>query len=315
MRSSVFYTSSEAGIDLGIVPRAQIVPSPEETRRSEITSYLSVALREAEGEQTLVDYSVFAPTLIAPGTTFVLDVWAYSPADREQVLRRAARQQRKVEVGSRGGLAMPLNVELVFRLTLDGFEVDRPLESFFWAREPANVSFLIRAPADLAAGVHAGQVEVFHHGMPIVRLLFEVTIGVVSTAAIPKDPQESRQGENRIRSAYASYSSKDRPIVVQRVQGISAVGVDVFLDVISLRAGQHWEEQLLRNIRECDTFYLFWSSNARESKYVEREWRFALDQRGLDFIHPIPLTDPRVAPPPDELADLHFRDIFLMFME
>ena len=92
------------------------------------------------------------------------------------------------------------------------------------------------------------------------------------------------------------------------------MGVDVFLDVLSLRAGQMWEQELMKNIKDRDIFYLFWSPQARESKYVEREWKFALKKRGLDFIHPIPLTDPEDAPPPPELKDLHFRDIYLMYM-
>jgi hypothetical protein len=72
---------------------------------------------------------------------------------------------------------------------------------------------------------------------------------------------------------------------------------------------------MLKNIKGRDIFYLFWSPNAKQSKYVEREWKFALDQRGIDFIHPIPLTDPEKAPPPAELAGLHFRDIYLMCMD
>jgi len=41
---------------------------------------------------------------------------------------------------------------------------------------------------------------------------------------------------------------------------------------------------------------------------VEREWRHALDNRGLDFICPLPLQDPREASPPKELEGLHFND-------
>jgi len=36
-----------------------------------------------------------------------------------------------------------------------------------------------------------------------------------------------------------------------------------------------------------------------------------LEMRGLDFIDPIPLTDPRVSPPPKELSRLHFNDLYI----
>jgi hypothetical protein len=93
-----------------------------------------------------------------------------------------------------------------------------------------------------------------------------------------------------------------------------AAGIEVFVDVLSLRAGDAWEEQLIKNIREKDIFYLFWSVEASKSQWVEREWRYALSERGIDFIHPIPLSDPREAPPPPELAGRHFNDLILAYL-
>jgi len=41
------------------------------------------------------------------------------------------------------------------------------------------------------------------------------------------------------------------------------------------------------------------------SSDIEREWRYALRLRGIDFIDAIPLDPPKVAPPPPELTTLH----------
>jgi hypothetical protein len=123
--------------------------------------------------------------------------------------------------------------------------------------------------------------------------------------------REVGQKQQKIQSAFASYSTRDKDQVVPRVQGISAAGVDVFLDVVSLRAGERWEESLWKAIKSCDVFYLFWSENARKSRNVEREWRYALQHRGLECFHPIPLQDPHEIPPPEELSSLHFNDVFL----
>ncbi|MBN1458943.1 MAG: TIR domain-containing protein [Armatimonadetes bacterium] len=284
-------------------------------RRETISSYLLVPMRDSEGQQQLVDFSLFSPSQIAAGSSFIIDVWAYPPPDRDEMLKRAARQRRNVEIGSRGGVNAPLNVGLSMSLELDRFSVDNPCETFWWSGRTANVGFYVTAPVNLPPATYAGRVIISHGGMLIVRLLFEITVGERNAASGQCNPGEVRKDHSRVRSAFASYSSKDRPLVVQRVQGMSAVGVDVFLDVLSIRAGQKWEDELLRNIRDRDVFYLFWSPNARNSKYVEREWRFALDQRGIDFIHPVPIADPQEAPPPVELSGLHFRDVYLMCLE
>jgi hypothetical protein len=61
-------------------------------------------------------------------------------------------------------------------------------------------------------------------------------------------------------------------------------------------------------------FYLFWSKNASKSEWVEREWKCALNHGGIDFIDPVPLVSPDEAPPPSELAELHFNDWVLAFI-
>jgi hypothetical protein len=41
--------------------------------------------------------------------------------------------------------------------------------------------------------------------------------------------------------------------------------------------------------------------------WVEKEWRCAMNQRGIDIIYPIPLVDPAIVKPPVELREhVHF---------
>jgi hypothetical protein len=91
--------------------------------------------------------------------------------------------------------------------------------------------------------------------------------------------------------------------------------LDIFLDVLSLRSGQDWEQQLRLQIPAKDVFFLFWSANAACSMEVEKEWRLALELRGLEYIDPVPLVDPRESPPPKELASLHFNDLYLAYIQ
>src|SRR6185295_5615012 len=91
-------------------------------------------------------------------------------------------------------------------------------------------------------------------------------------------------GENLV--AFASYSSHDRDQVLARVQGMKAAvpTLDIFLDVISLRAGDDWHDRIRQEVIARDVFYLFWSKSASQSKWVDWEWRCALAERGLSTI-------------------------------
>ena len=118
------------------------------------------------------------------------------------------------------------------------------------------------------------------------------------------------------RSAFASYSSKNKDEVLARIQGIKTVApdLDVFFDRATLKPGDRWRDELEKNIQSREVFYLFWSEHAAASEWVSKEWKLALEKRGLDYIQPIPLQRPNVAPPPQELAELHFNDRWLAYM-
>ena len=89
--------------------------------------------------------------------------------------------------------------------------------------------------------------------------------------------------------------------------------MNVFFDVESLRSGEDWESALRREIERRDILYLCWSHHARASKWVEHEWRYALENKGLDAIEPIPLVSPAECPPPEELKSKHFNDTALLY--
>ncbi len=88
--------------------------------------------------------------------------------------------------------------------------------------------------------------------------------------------------------------------------------LDVFLDVISLRSGDRWKQRIGEQIDKRARFFLFWSRSAKASQWVDWEWRYAARCKGVDAIDPVPLEPPTIAPPPKELAHLHFSDWTLM---
>lgn len=120
-----------------------------------------------------------------------------------------------------------------------------------------------------------------------------------------------------ILSAFVSYASQDRSQVAMVIQGMKKArpDMDIFFDVESLRSGQNWEEMLYDEISKRDILYLCWSHFARESKWVDAEWRYALTSKGVDCIEPVPIEPPDKCPPPDELKKKHFNDKLLYIID
>lgn len=261
----------------------------------------------------LVHFSVAAPPSVQAGSTFLLGVWAHLDAQRGEVLARA-RQELGQEpvVSTRGPARVKRGTRLAFHLEVEGMTVEEPVGWVDWEGEPAQAAFFVDAPADAAASNHKGRLSVCVEGVPIMEMRFLIRVGEAAAASAPLATETQRY-----RSAFASYSSKDRAEVFKRIQGIHQVApdLDIFVDVDSLHSGQDWEKELWRQISGRDVFFLFWSSNALKSKWVEKEWRFALEKRGPDFIDPVPLEPPDQAPPPPELASKHFNDRELVFIK
>lgn len=109
-------------------------------------------------------------------------------------------------------------------------------------------------------------------------------------------------------SAFASYASEDRLRVLDRISEIQRNGVNVFLDCLSINPGEEWKPRLEKEIKTRELFLLFWSNNAKQSEWVDWEWRTAYKHKGISGIDPHPLDPVLEAKPPEELQSLHFGD-------
>jgi hypothetical protein len=122
-----------------------------------------------------------------------------------------------------------------------------------------------------------------------------------------KDRIESFQenGSTAYRSIFVSYSHQDSCIVDRLQKAYRALGDSYLRDIDILRSGEKWNDALLMKIQDADIFQLCWSRAAKQSEYVEREWRHALGLRRDRFIRPMYWERPLPLPPP-ELSDIHF---------
>ena len=270
-----------------------------------------------------VHCSVFAPPRVARSRVFLVQVIAHRPAHAG--MARQIAVEHDLTASSRGvahlAIEVPPGATLGFELRMRELEVlDDAHAMTIWRGQPAPVTFEVRVPEAQRLGVTTGRLLVSWDGLTIGDIRFQVDVVEVVAAHEPLALEPSGISAQRFEHAFISYASSDRVEVLKRVQGLRLAGIQCFQDVLDLEPGQRWERELYRRIDDSDLFYLFWSRAARDSEWVRKEVAYALQRRGDDeegrpLIKPIPLEAPSSAPPPPELAHLHFDDVILFYIE
>ena len=250
----------------------------------------------AQQAMSSVEFTLTAPPYVRAGDTFSLDVWAHGEDGRAEVSKRLdeGNKHTTFEIGT--PLAGPA---LTARVHIDGLDIDSSEMSLRWDRGLGTGTLQVSTTPDTVPGARTGVVGIHFLGLQIARIHFLVPVG--DTTA-PREIIPSRQ--QRHRRALACFAPEDRDAVEAHILSFekAAPGVDVGLDAIERRGRENGLAEYLDNVSTRDVLYLFWSEHAATSTDVEREWRYALRLRGIDFIDPVPLD---VAPPPPELATLH----------
>lgn len=252
-------------------------------------------------------FTVTAPKTVTPGEGFLLDVWAHTSDQLKDVLARAGRE---ISHKTSGPVRLAQGTELVVEVKIADFPIEEPQGVIEWLGEVGNANFAVTVPRETRAGRVFGKAMIHAAGIRTLTLNFQLDVGKAKSDVTPLPAWEVRY-----RTAFASYASQDRNEVIGRIQGMQKIApdFDVFLDVATLRSGEKWEERLWQEIPRRDVFFLFWSKHAKESPWVEKEWRLALETKGIEFIDPVPLVPPHEAPPPPELGSKHFNDKWLAF--
>ncbi len=261
----------------------------------------------------VVDTSVFGPTTVQPGQEALIQVFLHQLEQRESA--RALAQEADPDSTRRG--LQTLATEIVrgqrVQIILEGrgLSVDQEMQLLVWRGEPCACQFTLVAPADSAGQTFHPRVLVLVNSVPVGSLTFALKVAKQVAAA-----SEIRLLGDRARRydyAFLSYASPDRAEVIKRAQGLKVGGTRFFNDLLSLEPGERWERRLYQEIDRCDVFYLFWSSKAKELRWVMRETEYALARRaasddGNPDIIPVIIEGPPPPTPPESLKDIHFND-------
>jgi hypothetical protein len=265
-----------------------------------------------------VDCTVFAPRSVALGEQALIQVFVHTPEQAEKI--DVAVEKADPEARPRGATTLSTeiarNSRLTFTLEIPRLVIDEPVKEIIWRGREVSVQFSVTAPDSLAATFGRARqqvstvatISVSQDGVVIGQIQFALPIE--KTMEWTDYPQVTGEAI-RYQTAFISYASENRPEVLQRVQMLPLVGISYFQDLLSLDPGQRWAQQLYHHIDSSDVFFLFWSTPAKQSKWVTKEWRYGLKQKGLDFIKPVMIEGPPPVPPPKALAKLHFNDWLL----
>jgi hypothetical protein len=277
-----------------------------------------------------VDCSVFAPVSVRGGERFILHVYLHPTEQKAAMAAFALASQVEptlaadIEKGEARQITRSLDAPVrrdakvdVFIAT-DGLAIDGTSDSrlaITWTGKAVGDQFVLKVSRWSFRRAFFPVVRFFVDGEPIGHVRLKISRSRFGAA----DARPVIGRLHRYKKAFLSYSSADRTEVLKRAQGLRAVQIEVFQDVLSLDPGERWSEQILKRIDESDIFLLFWSQAARDSKWVLKEARYALQRKkksasGAPEIVPVILEGPPPVPPPAWLSHIHFNDPVCYFL-
>src|SRR5262249_16780807 len=251
-------------------------------------------------EQDSVEFAISYPAKIGNDSPFLVDAWMFRHEDLEIAIRRATSSGESIRGG--GAWQLPRGSQVTVKVEIHSWLVEPNEQTIIWSGDVTGASFRVVPNGDQPSDKMIGACTFFWSGLRIAQLFFQIA------AQQKADQQKHVLLAKPIETAFASYASQDRRRVLSRVAGIEKLGVKVLMDVRNLAPNDDVETAVFDKIDAADVLYLFWSRHAKKSLWVDKEWRYGLERKGLDFIDPVPLVGPRIVPPPVELAHKHFHD-------
>ena len=260
---------------------------------------------------------VSAPFAATPGSTFTARFVAYVKELEELVQRQLRELDRDVDGGSRAVLGLTpdregqwrIGTPVTVRISGVHLRAEPPTRAFEWNGRENLLSFVVAVEPQTPACVVPLCFEAFIEGVSVAFIPLSLTIGAESGAR-----EVGMVSQPVLSSAFASYASDDAALVALCLSALKRwdPGLDIFMDCLDLTPNEAWQGELKRVIPSKEVFLLFWSVNASESPWVAWELQQAKASKGLEWIRPMPIDDPAIAPPPDDLKHLHFGDRYLI---
>lgn len=240
-----------------------------------------------------VQFSAVAPSRVVPGKYLPINIVMYEDAFRKTVDDIIRSHEEGAKESKSGYQDVERNSLIKVTLTSPDVVIEDGEEEQKWAGKYLDFEFAAKIPNDFAEEQILFSATVYINDLIATKLKL-----ILDCERKPR--RNVTVTREDVVSAFVSYASQDRSRVAAIIQGMKKArpDMDIFFDIESLRSGQKWEEALKSEISNRDILFLCWSKFARDSKWVDMEWRYALESKGEDCIEPIPIDSPDVCPPP-----------------
>ncbi len=285
-----------------------------EIERAPLPPYMSGAVEQAPKPDAVgknvaiseVAFSAVAPRTVARGDYTIIHVVMYEKAFRHIVDEWLADAGTDAQEARSGIHTVQSGAEVRVTLQSPDLAIGEDTEVRTWRKGYLDFAFDVCLPETYPKRQILFRATVWINDVIATRLKFAVKCSALFEQRIRIERED-------VTSAFVSYASQDRNRVAAILQGmkIARPDLDVFFDVESLRSGDAWQRTLQNEIDRRDVLFLCWSRHARDSRWVDAEWRYALERKGEEGIEPVPIESPDVCPPPDELSHKHFNDKLL----
>ncbi|HEY6284597.1 MAG TPA: FHA domain-containing protein, partial [Ktedonobacteraceae bacterium] len=255
-------------------------------------------------------FTAFHPKEVTVETWNTLLVYAHIEPAVDAVSRDAERFKielsgapRKISAPATQLLLRETNITIVPECKGVAFNPKR--FTFKWLEDWHRANFRFLAKQELSGSAGNGRINIFAGPLLVgtlkLALLFEE-----QDVLFPAKDRNTQVTESLYKQIFASYSHDDSLIVLTCRNVYKALGINIHIDIDTLRSGQLFSDALMRMIDAADIFQLFWSERSAKSAYVAQEWEYALRlNRGEGFVRPVYWEIP-MAKPPEKLAPLHF---------
>jgi len=260
--------------------------------------------------------TAYSPNVVEVDEEFIIAAFVSLPNQKEKLEKEAEliddelvkRAEKFLNFKAKHGDSIS------FVLRVENCEIDDYSQNIVWQGKITSVEFGVRVLSGFKGKKIIAKLNIGISGIPAGNIKFRIKVQEDVVFETTDAPVKT----TTYKKAFVSYASSDRDEVLRRTQMLSATGITFFQDIMQLKPGQLWESSLYREIDKCDVFFLFWSSSAKNSKWVKKEYVYAqglqAGGKAIEII-PVPIEGPPAPEPPDELSHLHFNDGFLYFIQ
>jgi hypothetical protein len=152
---------------------------------------------------------------------------------------------------------------------MDGFQFNPSVGSIGFYRTWHRFDFEVRAVDARLDEATNGYLTFLVDGL----IVADVPLSIYVAGHLKSDykPGIRRVFRKPYRAVYASFADANRQLAGRFQRVYDALGMYTLRDVMEMRAGGDWSNDLLRYVDEAEVFQLFWSNAAAESEVVTQE--------------------------------------------